>query len=73
VDENEDATPHRNWIKSLYDQIKHEASGAYVNFLETESDERIRECYGENYANMVDLKRKYDPANMFGFNQNIKP
>ena len=72
-DEKEDATPHRDWIRSLYDQIKHEASGVYVNFLETESEERIRECYGENFARMVELKRKYDPANMFRFNQNIKP
>lgn len=72
-DENEDATPHKDWIRSLYDQIKHEESGVYVNFLETESEERIRECYGENFARMVDLKRKYDPANMFRFNQNVKP
>jgi FAD/FMN-containing dehydrogenase len=73
ADENENATPHRDWIRTLYDQIKHEASGDYVNFLETESEERIRECYGENFARMVELKRKYDPANMFRFNQNIKP
>jgi len=73
ADENEDATPHRDWIRSLYDQIKHEASGVYVNFLETETYERIQECYGENFERMVELKRKYDPANMFRFNQNIKP
>jgi FAD/FMN-containing dehydrogenase len=73
MDENEDATPHREWIRSLYDQICHEASGVYVNFLETESEERIRECYGENFERMVELKRKYDPQNMFRYNQNIKP
>jgi hypothetical protein len=73
ADEKEDATPHRSWIRSLWDQISHERSGVYVNFLETEGEERIRECYGENLARMVELKRKYDPANMFRFNQNIKP
>ena len=73
ADPNEDATPHRDWIRSLYDQICHEASGVYVNFIETEGEERIRECYGENIGRMVELKRKYDPANMFRYNQNIKP
>jgi hypothetical protein len=73
ADENEDATPHRDWIRSLWEQIRHEASGVYVNFLETESEERIREGYGENYARLVELKRKYDPSNMFRFNQNIRP
>jgi FAD/FMN-containing dehydrogenase len=73
ADPSEDATPHREWIRSIWDQVKHEASGVYVNFLETEGEERIRECYGENIDRMVELKRKYDPANMFRFNQNIKP
>ncbi|MEO8457550.1 MAG: FAD-binding oxidoreductase [Chloroflexota bacterium] len=72
-DEKEDATPHKTWIRSLWDGISHERSGVYVNFLETEGDERVEECYGENLARMKELKRKYDPANMFRFNQNIKP
>jgi FAD/FMN-containing dehydrogenase len=70
--EDEDARPHRDWIRSLYDEIDHERSGVYVNFLETEGDERVQECYGENLARMVELKRKYDPTNMFRFNQNIR-
>lgn len=73
ADENEDATPHKNWVRALYEQIKHEASGVYVNFLETETYERIQESYGENFERMVELKRKYDPANTFRFNQNIRP
>jgi hypothetical protein len=72
-DENEDSTPHKNWIRSLYEQIKHEASGVYINFLETETYERIQESYGENFERILELKRKWDPANMFRFNQNIKP
>jgi FAD/FMN-containing dehydrogenase len=72
-DANEDATPHREWVRTLFDQLFHEASGVYVNFLETEGEERIRECYGENLERMVELKRKYDPTNIFRFNQNIKP
>ncbi len=72
-DPREDATPHREWIRTLWDKIDDERSGVYVNFLETEGDERIAECYGENLPRMQELKRKYDPTNMFRFNQNIIP
>jgi FAD/FMN-containing dehydrogenase len=33
----------------------------------------VREAYGENYDRLVALKNKYDPANLFGVNQNIRP
>lgn len=72
-DPKEDASPHREWIRTLWDKVDDERTGVYVNFLETEGDDRIEECYGENFPRMQELKRKYDPMNMFRFNQNIKP
>jgi hypothetical protein len=46
----------------------------YVNFLENESEERVRTSYGaKKYDRLKNLKRKYDPENFFRINQNIPP
>ena len=44
----------------------------YLNF--TFEADRVREAFGaEKYKRLVALKDKYDPANLFHLNQNIKP
>ncbi len=50
------------------------AGGAYVNFLmHDEGQDRIKATYRGNYERLVDIKTKYDPANFFRVNQNIRP
>src|SRR5262249_25711054 len=36
LDAAEDAAPHRAWVESFWQQVRHEGSGVYVNFLEEE-------------------------------------
>jgi len=38
-----------------------------------EGDERIRAAYGKNYARLVEVKRKWDPDNLFRMNKSIAP
>src|SRR6266542_3670408 len=47
----------------------------YLNFLGVgdESEDRVRAAYGSNYARLAQIKAKYDPANLFRLNHNIKP
>ncbi len=75
LDPAEDATVHQAWVKSLWEQVRHEGSGVYVNFLEEdESQERILDAYPTvTFARLREIKQKYDPRNVFKFNQNMRP
>jgi serine/threonine protein kinase len=46
---------------------------AGINFMMEEGEDRIRATYGKNYDRLAKIKKRYDPANLFRVNQNIKP
>jgi hypothetical protein len=48
-------------------------AGAYVNYLADEGESRVRDAYGINYQRLREIKKKYDPTNLFRLNQNITP
>jgi FAD/FMN-containing dehydrogenase len=74
LDPAENPAPHRAWTASLWEAIRHEGRGVYVNFLEQEGPERVREAYpGATWNRLAATKRRYDPGNLFQFNQNIPP
>jgi len=65
---------HIGWTRDFWTAMEpFTSSGVYVNFLGEEGDGRVRAAYGINYERLVSLKNKYDPANFFTLNQNIKP
>lgn len=65
---------HIRWADELWQAVQPSSSGGvYVNYLSNEGKERVRAAYGTNYERLVALKNKYDPLNLFRFNQNIKP
>jgi len=62
------------WARKFFQASKPYASaGAYINFMTGDEAERIGSVYGENFARLQSLKRKYDPQNVLHLNQNIKP
>ena len=63
------------WTRDLAAALQpHTQDRVYVNFIGDEGQDRVEKAYGaERYARLVTLKDKYDPANVFNRNQNIKP
>jgi FAD/FMN-containing dehydrogenase len=62
------------WAKEYWTALHpFSAGGAYINFMMEEGEDRIRATYGKNYARLAKIKKRYDPANLFRVNQNIKP
>jgi FAD/FMN-containing dehydrogenase len=60
------------WARGYWEAVHpHTMGGAYVNFMMEEGEDRVRATYGPNYARLVEVKRTYDPANLFRVNQNI--
>jgi FAD/FMN-containing dehydrogenase len=65
----------RQWVRDFWSALRpHHRAGVYVNFLMNEGEERVRAAYGaEKYDRLQQLKRRYDPDNLFRLNQNIPP
>jgi FAD/FMN-containing dehydrogenase len=63
------------WTKAYWEAVHpFNLGGAYPNFMmDDEGDARLKATYGDNYARLAAVKKKYDPANLFRVNQNIRP
>jgi FAD/FMN-containing dehydrogenase len=62
------------WARTTFEALTpHMAERAYTNYLPADDHGRVREAYGVNYERLVELKRRYDPYNLFHLNQNIDP
>ena len=62
------------WVRRYYDATApHSEEGGYINFMSEDDQGRIRANYQGNYDRLVDVKRRYDPDNLFHLNQNIRP
>jgi len=65
---------HIAWVREYWDALRpHSAGGAYVNFLMDEGSERVQATYRGNYGRLQQVKKQYDPHNVFRVNQNIQP
>jgi len=66
-----------NWTRDLWNHMKvySDKGRMYLNFpgQGEEGEKLLEDTFGENYTRLRSIKKKYDPKNLFRFNQNIKP
>lgn len=60
------------WVKERFEFIKSITEGSFINFPIDLLDYYEKEYYGKNIIKLKEVKRKYDPNNMFNFEQSIK-
>jgi FAD/FMN-containing dehydrogenase len=70
----EDRAVREDEVNTLTEGLRQEDTGAYVNFVGDEGDAGVRAAYpGRTYERLAEIKRRYDPTNLFRLNQNVQP
>ena len=68
----DDRAGREAWVGDFAAALHQGDDGAYVNFLADEGAARVRTAYpGPTWDRLLDIKRRYDPGNLFRLNQNI--
>ena len=68
------AERNTEWVRHAWTQLEPLTRGYYVNIASVEQHAAAsRNAYGDNYPRLAALKKRYDPANLFRLNANIKP
>jgi FAD/FMN-containing dehydrogenase len=65
----------KTWARETWKAVEPlSTGGVYVNYMDADEADRIGEAYGStHYTRLTELKKRYDPDNLFRLNQNIVP
>jgi len=73
----EDDAVNINWTREFWQRMRtHSHHGRlYLNFpgFGEEGEDLVKRTFGTNYDRLAATKQKYDPQNLFRFNENIRP
>ena len=62
------------WVRDLASALRRGDDGAYVNFVNDEGPDGVRDAYpGATWDRLAAIKAQYDPGNLFRRNHNIPP
>jgi FAD/FMN-containing dehydrogenase len=65
---------HDAWVAGMADSLGEDGGGGYIGFLGEEDEGTVRAAYpGTTWGRLRQLKRRYDPDNLFRLNNNIPP
>lgn len=76
--EQSDNEPCTAWVRSAWNEMREKHSqfaGTYLNIDSYNEDghDWVQETYRDNYRRLQQIKKKYDPMNLFRLNANILP
>jgi FAD/FMN-containing dehydrogenase len=72
--EAKDTEANLAWARETFAALDpYTADRRYVNYLSHDEDGASRAAYGANFERLREIKRRYDPGNLFRLNQNIDP
>jgi hypothetical protein len=70
----EDRLVRDRWAADFAAELKPRPGAAYVNFMGSEGEARVRDAYpGAHWERLATIKRRYDPDNLFRLNHNVPP
>ena len=62
------------WVKDTFGALaRYTANSVYVNYLADDDNARVQAAYGPCWDRLQQVKRTYDPENVFHLNQNVTP
>jgi FAD/FMN-containing dehydrogenase len=74
VERTDELPAHDPWVVELADTLRGGSTDVYVNFLGDEGEGAVRAAYpGATWDRLREVKRRYDPENLFRLNQNVPP
>lgn len=68
-----DGEPHKAWQREYWGTLERYTDGYYTNETASEGQQAIDENYRNNHDRLVQVKKRYDPTNLFRLNANIRP
>ena len=72
MDEKED-NKHKEELRDLRERLLKYSVGDYIGNPDPDIRDYLKAYYGDNVERLKCVKRKYDPDNVFHFEQSIPP
>ena len=69
----DDAKPHMAYLRNFWAGLERFTNGYYTNETADEAQDVIDDNYQGNLGRMREIKKKYDPINLFRLNANVQP
>lgn len=72
ADSNSTVATNEVWLDDFHNQMEaHTSSYCYQNFIDPDQKDYLNAYYGQNLGKLREVKRKYDPENLFRYPQAI--